>query len=493
MFLWIHYLLGTTLGHANIGKILEKYISKKTNNKVVVNSLNLEHYPNIKAELKINNTSYLSLKGNSDSDDLNMTYHLRGESFTWNHYNVTEAINIKGEIFGKTSEAFVKGEGELFKGKTVYSFIKKPNYFENINIMLNDIESKSLLKFLKYEPFLKGKMDAFIEFENFTLYRKKGFAKISLAQAYAPKVLAHVPFSLNSEIVFKDLFYEYFADIHSDVGKIRVANGYYNKAAGFIKADYGVHINELSYFEELLKRKYYGELNLAGSMKYESGDLSFVGDSTSYEGLLSYEYKHHYLDLNFEAVSLEKFLRQLSFPPLLSSKVYGSASYDIKDEIILINTELKETKFRRTKMTDTLFDVTGIDVLKDTYDESIFTAGYQNSVLTSLLQIDNGVNHLYLRDTRMNSKTNKVTADFEVKIEGQEFIGEVYGTLENPKINLDISKLIKYQINKKIENFFGIGKPLKDENPIEQLNQSPEIKPDVIKQQTRSYLEGFFN
>jgi len=140
-------------------------------------------------------------------------------------------------------------------------------------------------------------------------------------------------------------------------------------------------------------------------------------------------------------------------------------------------------------MADKIYEVTDIDILKDVYNNSVFTGGYQNSILTSFLQIDNGINHLYLRNTRMNSKTNKITADFEVSIDGKEFIGEVYGTLEDPKVSLDMSKLIKYHINKKIENFFGTGKPLNKKNTKEKLN---EIELDNIKQKTRTFLDGFF-
>jgi hypothetical protein len=257
-----------------------------------------------------------------------------------------------------------------------------------------------------------------------------------------------------------------------------------------MKAEYGLQINELSYFKKFTGHEYQGELNTAGNVKYEAGNLFLIGDSTSYGGLLEYNYKNDYLEIEFNSVSLEKLLRQLSFPALLSSKVYGTASYDIEDDIVLVNTKLKETRFRRTQMTDKIYKMTDINILKDVYDNSLFTAGYQNSILTSFLQIDNGVNHLYLRNTRMNSKTNAITADFEVVIDEQEFLGEVYGTLEDPKVSLDMSKLIKYQINKKIENFFGTGKPLNRKN-IKIKLEAIEFK--EIKQKTRSFLDGFFD
>ena len=499
--LTIYYLLGTTLGHVSLGYLVEDHYSKKMGNKLKILSLDIEKYPFIMAELKINDGALLSLEGNADRLDMNMSYHLRGEHFKWSNQDIPHPLNLKGELYGKFSELLVMGEGDIFDGNTTYSLIRKPNHVEKLNMILKDSNSSQLLKFLKYDLEVKGKVDVVIDFEYFSAFRKKGMAKINMKKATLPKVIEKVEFSLDGKIAYKDMLREFSVDIHSDIGKLRIANGHYNKSAELMEAEYGLHINELSYFEEVLGRKYHGELNTAGKVKYEVGKLSFLGDSTTYGGLLEYDYKNNYLDIVFKGVSLEKILRQLSFPALLSSKVYGTASYDIKDEIILINTKLKETRFRRTKMTDKIYEVAEIDILKDVYNNSIFTAGYQNSELTSYLQIDNGVNHLYLRDTRMNSKTNSIEAEFEVSIEGEEFFGKVEGTLEDPEVSLDMSKLIKYKINQKIDNFFGAGKPLNKENTKNKLKEIKsdfsqkidEIELEDIQQKTRTYLDGFFD
>jgi hypothetical protein len=489
-FLTIYYLLGTTLGHLNIRCLVENHYSKKLENKLEVLSLNLEGYPYIIAELRINDGALLSLEGDTDKEDMNLSYHLRGESFQWDTYAISNPIDLKGKLEGKSSELLVKGEGEILDGEIRYSFIRKSSRIEALEVMLDDISSEKLVKFLEYDFEVEGDIDLFMDFEYYSSFRKKGLSKITMKKAVMPKVSEEVEFSLDGEVIYKDLLREFFLDIHSDIGKLRIANGYYNKSADLMKAEYGLHINELSYFEKLLGHKYQGQLNTAGKVKYEAEKLSLLGDSKSFGGLLDYDYKNNYLELEFKGVSLEKLLRQLSFPALLSSKIYGTASYDIEDEIILLNTKLKETRFRRTKMTDKIYEVTDIDIRKDVYNNSTFTAAYQNSILTSFLQIDNGVNHLYLKDTRMNSKTNEITANFEVAIEGQEFLGEVYGTLEDPKVSLDMSKLIKYQINKKIENFFGRRKVLPKNNI---KNEVDDIELKVIKYKTRAFLDGFFN
>ena len=489
----IYYLLGSTLGHKNVGYFVEDYYSKKLDNKIEVLFLDVGNYPFIIAELKINDTAVLSLKGDADRDNMDMAYHLRGENFKWNSHNILQAIDLKGRMNGKLSELEVKGEGEIFEGKTSYSFVRRGSRFEALDISLNDIASGDFLRFLKYDFEIEGVADVFLNFDYFSDFRKKGVAKIRMKKAMLPKVSGEVNFSLEAEIAYKDLLRNFFLDIHSDIGKLRVANGYYNKSAALMEAEYGLHINELAYFEKFLRHKYHGELNTAGKFKYESGEVILVGDSTSYGGLLEYNYKNNYLDILFKGVALEKLLRQLSFPALLSSKIYGTASYDIEDEIILVNTKLKETRFRRTKMTDKIYEFTDIDIRKDIYNNSIFTAAYEDNILTSFLQIDNGVNHLYLRNTKMNSQTNAITADFEISIDEQEFLGEVYGTLKDPKVNLDMTRLIKYQINKKIDNFFGREKPLNKENTKEKLYEIKENLNNKVQQKTRTFLEGFFD
>ena len=84
----------------------------------------------------------------------------------------------------------------------------------------------------------------------------------------------------------------------------------------------------------------------------------------------------------------------------------------------------------------------------------------------------------------MNSKTNAVTGEFDLFINEQELLGEIYGTLDDPKVNLDMSQLIRYQVNKKINNFFGTNKPLNKKNTKSKLKN--------IKKKTGEFLENIF-
>jgi hypothetical protein len=494
----IFYLLNTSLGHYTIAQTLSSVLSKKTKNTLEVSSLNIDNYPNIRMNIKINNGATAFIDGIVNGKELDIDYHLVGDSFRYNAFKLNEKIDIKGHAWGQLSQPFIEGEGKLFEGEVAFSFIKTAKAFKNLKMALRNVNSEKVLLHLKKKPLLVGKADINAYFKYFSKHKSDGDALVYMKRATMPRVSGTVPFSFKSKMKFKDMEYFYDIGIKSDIGNMIVADGYYHKSKHESKANYAVDIKELSYFENFLKHKYRGGFQSEGAMSYYKKKLIVTGQSNKFGGLLKYKYVKEKIELNLYGVSLVKLLRFFSYPPLLSAKVYGSIDYHIKDKIVLMNTTLKEAKFRKTKMTDMIFNTTGIDMLKDTYDKSSFVGGYENSILSSTLKIDNGSDkHVYLTDTKMYSKTNAIQSKFEVKIVGEELYGDIYGTLKNPKVSIDMQKLLKYQLNKRLGEWLGTEQK---EEITQKLNSVKEdvsktlekVDVESVKEKAKSFLNGFF-
>ena len=492
----VFYLLQTTLGHYTLAQTLSSYLSKKTKNHLEVSSLKIEAYPIIKMNIAINRGATIQLKGTISKSNIDINYHLIGDSFDYAHIHLKDKLNIKGHISGLPTTPFVKGEGELFDGKAEFNFIKTAQNFQDMKIHLTGVDSEKVLNFLHYKPLITGKAEIEATFNRFSKYQKDGKALILMQNANMPTVSGAVPFGLKTEIQFKNIEYFYKGGIKSKIGNLTIIDGYYHHSKHEASAKYAINLKELAYFEPFLKRKYRGSFESEGSIRYQKG-ITVTGKSNKFDGLLSYEYHKNSLELNLKGVSLVKLLKFFSYPALLSAKVYGSIDYAIADKIVLMNTKLKETRFRKTKMTDMIFASTGIDMLQDVYNKSSFVGGYQNNLLKSTLKIDNGVRHVYLTNTQMNSKTNAINSKFEVKIAGEELYGDIYGTLENPKVSIDMQKLLKYQLNKQIGNFLGTERKeviKKEFNSVkdEVSKTLEEIDVDSVKEKAKSFLNGFF-
>jgi hypothetical protein len=491
------YFINTSVGHQNLGYLIEDYLSKKTYNNIKVHSLNLEKYPQIVMNITVNNSATVLLEGEVDNYKIDMEYHLKGEEFRFNNFYIEDKIELFGSLHGLFSELLVEGKGSIFNGNVIFGFTKVPKKIQDMNIVLSSVDSQKVLKFLKKPTLIEGKADITAEFLSFSKYKKRGHAKISMDKALMLDVAPLVPFSLNTNIDFDDITYKYIGTITSKIGSLNITNGEYHQNKKVAQADYELHLKDLAYFEKFLKHKYIGSLDSNGSVIYDDA-LLVRGYTEKFGGKLEYLYKRKNIDLNLKEVYLERLLEQFSYPTLLHANVSGTINYDMDDKIILINTELRKTRFVKNKITRMLYQTAGIDLLSGVYDKSTFTGGYQNNLLTSELKIDDGKSHLYLVDTKMNSKSNSVNSKFEIKMQGQEIYGDIYGTLQDPKVSVDMSRLLKYQMNKQMGAWLGTEKSEVVKRELKGVKKDVVKKLediDVVEDVTetaKSLLNGFF-
>ena len=486
----------TTLGHYSLGQIFSVYLSKKTQNSIEVSALKIDAYPHVSMDITINNHAKVHLEGIGTPSKLKMNYHLTGDSFRYNNFFVENRLEIFGNIKGSPSSLLVDGEGDLFNGKVAFNCLKLPAMFKNVTIDLKGVYSEKVLKFLHQKPLITGKANIKANFKKFSKYQKDGDAVIRMQQANMPSVSGRLPFALKSEIEFKDIEYFYKLGIKSKVGNLTVIDGYYHKRKHEANALYAIDLEELSPFEPLLKRRYKGGFKSEGSFYYKDG-VNLIGKSDKFEGLFYYKYSKSRLELDLKGVSLEKLLHYFSYPVLLSAKVYGSLDYNRLDKILLIDTKLKETQFRKTKITDMILTTTGIDMLHDRYNNSSFAGVYKNNILESTLKIDNGSQHVYLTKTKVNTKKNSINSDFDVKLTGEELSGEIYGTLDDPSVSINMKKLLKYQLRKRLGSWLGGEKKetvKKELNSIKEDVSNTLNKVDVnsVKEKAKSFLKDFF-
>jgi hypothetical protein len=86
----------------------------------------------------------------------------------------------------------------------------------------------------------------------------------------------------------------------------------------------------------------------------------------------------------------------------------------------------------------------------------------------------------------MDAISNKINSKFEVKMQGQEIYGDIYGTLQDPKVSVDMKKLLKYQMNKQLGSLFGTDK----QETIKKELKSIDI--DDVTNTAKSLMDSFF-
>jgi hypothetical protein len=450
----IFFLLSTTLGHLSIEKFVAYSLSKKTKNKIEVSALNFDSYPYVEMNLTLNQKTKVALKGTMDSGYYDMSYLLQGERFLWKNFLIDSPLKIRGDFKGRLEKLSIFGEGDVFEGEAKFSYTKEKKLYKDMNISMHQVNAKALQKFLHYRPKVKGYVDVESHFDTFSHLNKVGYTKLTMQKAFFPYYVPYVPFKIDATLTFNKMERGYDANLSSDVASLLVKDVNYHKMRKEGRGEYHLTVKNLAYFQTLLKRQYDGSLDTKGDLTYANEKFKVKGETTSLGGVLVYDYQEKRLNLKLKEVSLVKMLKQLNYPALLEAKTFGNIEYDIEKKIVLINTTLRETHFRATKMTNLIFKTTGIDMLADVYDESSFVAGYQNDKLNAVLNIDNGRDHFNLYNIVLDKKTNGIDAQFEVLMRGEEIRGSIYGTLKHPKVTVDVKALLKYQVKKKFGSFF---------------------------------------
>jgi len=463
------FIFSTHLGAKTLGYILEEYLSTKTTNKIEVESFNLDAYPHLKIEMKINGGAKVYLEGVANRNSVDMQYHLTGETYRWNDMVMGRPLDILGRIKGEFSNLAVLGKGKAFDGNISFDFKKTADAYRDVTLSLHNVQSERVLKFLKKKPLLRGRANIESRFKLFSKYKRDGKSIVTMQRGFLPTLVPYIPFVLDSTIIFENFLYKFQGELNSKVGSLVVRDAYYHKILKKAEAHYDLKVKELSYFETFSNYQFNGELKSKGFFHYEDEKLLLKGTTDKFEGELAYQYKNRHLDLSLKGLSLVKLLEQFHYPKLLSAKIFGNAEYDADKKIAIVNTKLHNVHFRKTKLTDMISKATGVNLLAETYDKSSFVGGYQNERLNSILKIDNGVNHFYLTDTILDKTTNGISSKFALRVDNDELFGEIYGTLEDPSVSIDMRRLLKSQLKKRFGSFLGTSKTEKLKSDIKNL------------------------
>jgi hypothetical protein len=266
----------------------------------------------------------------------------------------------------------------------------------------------------------------------------------------------HLPFVLKTTIDFQGVEYLYHADMDADIGRLVLKNGEYHDGKQIATGEYKLYIKDIADLKKLLNHNHQGGLETSGTVTYNTKSklIEIEGYTYQFGGELSYLYKNEYFDMRLKGVSLKRILEQLSYPVLFVSDIDGRVEFYMNNRRVIINTLLKNTRFLPSKLSRMIYEKSSIDILKEVYDKSSFSGGYQNSLLSSTLKIDNGTNHIYLTDTTLNVVSRKIDSKFEVKMQEEELLGEIHGTVDEVNVWIDKERFMEYQTDKYLSDWF---------------------------------------
>ncbi len=399
------------------------------------------------------NTHYkLKLNGLINDSWANMDYALNTGRFPSHICTIEDDVNISGHLNGPFSQLRITGKGTALNGTISYDGTKVDDRVENLTLSMNNIHALKLSTLLGQNSFPHGRADLDASFEYLDKKRKKG----NLVYTFKKGTLSKLPFTMKAHINVDNEKQTFAADMTLANAKINISKGSRDADANLTTAFYVIDVKELSAFEELLGFKYHGPLYAMGEATYTK-HLKLQGLSKTFGGMLDFIYEKDKLDIDLTDVSFKRFMTLFPHPILLDGDTTGKINYDFKQKRMVVKTNLENAKFLPSDMVSTIYKKSNVNMLVEEFDYSSLDVVYQNDILRGDLKLESDTSSFYLTNTTLNTETNTIDAYFDFKMQDQEFTGKVYGAVDDPKVNLNMQKLIRHKMDEQMDSMVGEG------------------------------------
>ena len=460
--LGLFYLLYTSFGNQHIYNLAGYTLSEKAGLKIEVKSINIREYPEVIVEMNVERKAKLIFTGELNNESLDMDYTLTSECIASDVCKIDDNIDVKGHVNGPFSRLTIIGKGKALDGEVHYSVMKFPDKVEDLKLTMRDVNSSKLFTLMGQDALIKGKADVDVVFKVMDKDNKKGLITYDVKD----NNFSGIPLNLHTKVHIDNMKQSFIIDITSPFLKLNISEGTYDQEKKLAKAFYILDIKNLESLETLLGYKYLGPFYAMGEMRFDKY-LRINGLSKSFGGMIDYLFEKDGLTVELIDVSFKDFMKLFPFPSIIDADTRGHIYYNFIQDTLVVNTTLKNAKFLPSNIVDAVYKRSGVKMRKETFDDSILEATYHNNILYGDMRLANQKSYFELTNVKMDSEKDIINANFGFKMQRQEFSGKVVGSLNDPDVDLDMHKLIQYQMDKQLDAIMGKkGRRLMEKMPM---------------------------
>lgn len=394
----------------------------------------------------------ITLKGLVNKKWTSMDYSISSARLPSHVCTIVDDVNVSGHVNGPFTRLTVEGEGKALNGHIKFEGLKSDETLKNVMIEMHDIHAQKLSTLLGYPDLPFGKVDLEANFDLLNSQTQKGNIHYILRKSK----LFDLPFDLDARVKVDNKNEKFNADITLAGAKINLTKGNANLTTNQTEAFYSVDVKDLTRLEKLLGYPYQGPFYAIGKVNYD-GNYTIHGLSKTFNGLTEFNYENDILAIDLSNVSFKNILGLSTYPKVLDAETTGTIKYDFTEENLTVKTKLKNARFSYIEEMDILYQKAGINLLKEQFTDSSLTIDYHGKDVLVNLIMNSDTSHLSFTNTLIDTELNSVNAYFDVKMQGKEFTGKVYGSLDSPKINLNMQKLIRHEMDRQLDSFVGKG------------------------------------
>lgn len=322
---------------------------------------------------------------------------------------------------------------------------------------ISELSVEKVLALSGLPVYVKGTIDSHIDCTNLDPEEGTFSLKSSklITQPDEMKKLTGEPVNINAEIessgTFKGGTGTINAKVKSSVGDMMLENMVYDSQNKSLKSDYTIDIPSLKDVQPLIGQKLYGPLILKGELSKDKV-VQVTGVTTSLGGKITYTLTGDDLVSTINSVPLENILGTLGHKKNFLGSASGKARYNLKQKSGVVDLDIASFQIKPSSLTSVISIAIGKDPARVIFSSTKFHADIKGKITDYTLHATGSSSSIDITQGRLNKLNNTNTARFKFVYEKYTVHGRIKGTIDNPKVAIDTSELLKDKIDEKLQD-----------------------------------------
>ena len=415
------------------------------NSKVCNTSFQMEGV--VKSNLATLNLSrtYYNIKTKELSSDYRLLIPRLSKLMTESGKKLRGKLEVLGTFQRKNAKVYLTGKCKDFGGRIVF------NLKENkLNAHMNAVEIEKLLHLFGEKPYVRGKIMADIELDDFK--KREGTFNFKIKDTKIINDIFRkelnlnfeepVDFSLKAKGSITPEVIEMEAKLDSDILEYSSSDIKYKLSSKALSSSYLLHVPKLSKLTALTKRKLRGEFSINGKLNYED-EMIITGNSQNLGGDIEFKFKAQKLRTKIDNISVEKLMQVLNYPQVFKAKLVGTFKYDFLRSFGRFTSTLNQAELLNTYLRGVIKEIRGVNLRGERYTHTYFNATFYKNLVDINFKAQSKSVLLSIPSGKINQVNNKIDAYYKVKVDNRNLEGKIMGDLFDPEITLDSSKYIQ--------------------------------------------------
>ncbi len=452
-----YFFLFTATGNGFVVDITETSLNKKSLAEFKINEFVLRTDSiNLKVTIDSNSTLEVvgaisifpmsaDLKYNVDIEDLSKL-----QKFTKDKLN--GPLKVNGTVKGDKTLMIIEGISDIFGSNSTYSVRLSDFEPETIVYLIKGAKIDKLLYTVNQPIYAKGFVDIQGDITGtkpeslagkITTKIYKGIVNtLVVNEKYATKLKQALNF--NGEIITDLKPYQLIsnAKIYTSMANVFANKAIVNIQDNSISSDYQVDISDLQKLYDVTQTKMKGSIKLDGTI-LKNKDLTVIGTSDIFNGKLDFKLFNDDFTANVNNIKVKSLTDMLYYPEVFNSNANAKVTYNLAKSTGVVDANLINGHFLPNKFSSILNQFAKFDLTKEVYESVDLDSKINKNIIKSTVRMKSKLTEITIPSSSIDTTKRTINAIVESKIKAIEVGAVVSGSLDNPQVKVDTSKLLK--------------------------------------------------